>query len=472
MAQEHTTVGVGAAYTQTSPELSLLGTLTRVEVPFVKVTIGKYTFGVYDKTTGTYTSATEAYRVNSVKYPNYVKSLSIIKINGQVNQYTLVIDYPITQFNDPNFFEKVFSSVSQSRKIVFSYGDLSMPTFIYKDEEAIITEVSTSFRATSSVISYTIKAISSAALLQAGSYTFQARRAKPSTVIRELLSSDYYGLKEIFYGMRDLSLVDSKGLLATDDAEVELMLKTNISVLDYLSYLVSSMTPVSDSKSSLSKSGLYVLNIVDDTTGVFQGPYFTIRKLQGGISGDMLGTYYLDMGYPSNNIVTDFSINNNETYSIYYDYTKELNDQTYQYRINDQGKMEPVYAPTVSSNNSLFQTTEADRSWWTSVTSYPVSATLSMKGLIRPALLMSYIRLNMLYYGKKHISSGLYVVTQQVDTIDERGYRTTLSLVRISGDDSMDGYVSNINYGSYASSNNANNNNINSGYRSPNTGVG
>ena len=73
----HSTVGVGAAYTQTSPELSLLGTLTRVEVPFVRVTIGEYTFGVYDKTTGTYTSATEAYRVNSVKYPNYVKSLNI-----------------------------------------------------------------------------------------------------------------------------------------------------------------------------------------------------------------------------------------------------------------------------------------------------------------------------------------------------------------------------------------------------------
>ena len=48
---------------------------------------------------------------------------------------------------------------------------------------------------------------------------------------------------------------------------------------------------------------------------------------------------------------------------------------------------------------------------------------------------MSYVKLNMFYFGKKHISSGLYVISKQVDTIDESGFKTTLSLIRVAGDD-------------------------------------
>jgi hypothetical protein len=46
---------------------------------------------------------------------------------------------------------------------------------------------------------------------------------------------------------------------------------------------------------------------------------------------------------------------------------------------------------------------------------------------------MQYLRLNVVFPGgNKHISSGLYIVTKQVDNISESGYRTTLSLTRIS----------------------------------------
>ena len=44
--------------------------------------------------------------------------------------------YGITQNDDPNMLEKVFSSVSKSRKITLQYGDWSIPTYIYKEEEA------------------------------------------------------------------------------------------------------------------------------------------------------------------------------------------------------------------------------------------------------------------------------------------------------------------------------------------------
>ncbi len=50
---------------------------------------------------------------------------------------------------------------------------------------------------------------------------------------------------------------------------------------------------------------------------------------------------------------------------------------------------------------------------------------------------MTRLRLNVIFPGgRKHISSGLYLVTQQKDSINNSGYRTTLQLVKITGDDS------------------------------------
>ena len=59
-----------------------------------------------------------------------------------------------------------------------------------------------------------------------------------------------------------------------------------------------------------------------------------------------------------------------------------------------------------------------------------------IQGLLRPAQLMQYLRLNVVFPGgNKHISSGLYLVTEQKDRIDGSvGYKTTLQLTKISGD--------------------------------------
>ena len=50
---------------------------------------------------------------------------------------------------------------------------------------------------------------------------------------------------------------------------------------------------------------------------------------------------------------------------------------------------------------------------------------------------MTHVKLNVLFYGRKHVSSGLYVITKQVDTVDAQGFRTQLSLTRISGDEDI-----------------------------------
>ena len=165
---------------------SLLSSDARIQVPWIKVTIGTYTFGVFSRVTKKEAQNKDGfYDAYNIQYPNYVQSLNITKINGQVNQYVLNIKYPVTQFDDPNFFEKVFSSVSQTRKIIFSYGDAAMPSYCYKDEEAIITNVSESFDLTSSVINYTVNAVSGAALKTAGTMSFvnDGQKHKPSTLI-------------------------------------------------------------------------------------------------------------------------------------------------------------------------------------------------------------------------------------------------------------------------------------------------
>ena len=412
-------------------EISLLQNPIRVSTPFVKVVIGDYTFGVFKESEEVKKDNNGIYRIHSFQYPNYIQGLTVVKINGKVNTYELLIKYPITESNDPNFFEKVFSSVSKSRKIVFTYGDLSAPKFMYKEEEALITSVTNSFDLNSSVINYTVNAVSSCALATAGAFNFVTKEYvglhQPSSIIKKLLKNNSeFGLLDIFSGMKNMNLVESLGLIQSDDKIVELTAKTNINILDYLQYLVESM------RKSSAESGIYKLVVMDDTSDVLSGPYFKV--VSASSSGDSLDTYSLDIGYPSDNVVTNFSINNNESFSILYNYSKALNTNEYVTRIKDDGTEVKIYSPNISSTNEEQITYSNDATWWENVTQYPISASVTLKGLLRPAILMSKVRLNVLFYGRAHISSGEYIINKQMDTINSDGCWTTLSLVRIGGD--------------------------------------
>ena len=162
---------------------SLLSTTSRVEAPFVRVTIGNYTFGVYESA-GTKKSSNGNYSFISETYPNYINRLVVTKINGVVNQYTLTINYPLTQDNDPNFFEKLFSSQTTERKIIFDYGDATLPNYIYRNEEAIILNVKSNYNLNQCQITYTVEAVSASKLTLSGSFPFNPRKAKPSTIIK------------------------------------------------------------------------------------------------------------------------------------------------------------------------------------------------------------------------------------------------------------------------------------------------
>lgn len=410
--------------------LNLLSSQSRVEVPFIKVKIGSYTLGVYEESASKL-GGRSSNNILNLKYPNYVKSLKITKINGQVNSYELSLEYTITEFNDPNFFEKVFSSVSKSRSITFSYGDMSMPYYIYKDEKAIITKVKSDHNIASNRISYTVYALSSTNLLTHATSTFRKRNGtKPSDVIKELLKSETFGLLEVFYGMRNGTSINGVDLIPGNDLAKNLETKENISVLDYLKYLVNEMTPIDGD--SVLKGSVYLLKFSDDVTNELSGPYFQIVQTSKNVNTSE--AYEIDIGYESKDIVKEFSIDNDESYSIYYDYCNELEDTQYVKKYNTRGELEEVYAPIVSSGNVGHKTKESDKSWWTKVTSFPVSASITLKGLLRPAMLVTNVRINIYYYGQKHINSGLYIVTKEEDSISESGFETKLNLVKISGD--------------------------------------
>ena len=134
-----------------------------------------------------------------------MESLHITKINGQVNLYTLNLVYGITQFDDPNKLDKVFASVADTRKITLTYGDWNQPGYIYREEEALITKLTTNVNFGNSQIRYTLNCTSSAMLLNSGSFGFPAFRAKPSDIIKNtLLANQAYGLSSVFAGMSSL----------------------------------------------------------------------------------------------------------------------------------------------------------------------------------------------------------------------------------------------------------------------------
>lgn len=341
---------------------SLLASTSRVEAPFIYVKIGGYTFGVYEQPTGGIGS-NKFYKNVSEKYPNYVQSLKITKINGTVNQYELNISYPITQDVDPNFFDKIFSSVSIDRKVIFSYGDFSLPNYIYRDEEAIITGVNEQFDIKGSVINYTVSAVSSAHLTLAGSYFFRYRaNTKPSDVIKEVLFNNEYHLLDVFTGMKDKSYILTKGFIASNDKPVNIEACSNISALEYISKLVNMMIPVGASDSAVKTSSIYTLTTYEDTSSELGGPYFKVEKVETAIKSlNSLCTYSIDIGYPTANIVTEFNIKQNDNWSILYDYSMNSGNTDYIKTINSQGKEEYKFSPLLSGVQYTLR--DYDKTW-------------------------------------------------------------------------------------------------------------
>ena len=132
---------------------------------------------------------------------------------------------------------------------------------------------------------------------------------------------------------------------------------------------------------------------------------------------------------------TNFQINNQANWSIMYDYNKSIKSSDYIKRIGDDGSIEYQFSPLIRGTDLKLD--HEDKAWWTKVTSFPIQATITLKGLLRPAILMTYVKLNVWFFGHKHNASGYYIITSQEDNISSAGYLTTLGLTRVAGDEEL-----------------------------------
>lgn len=406
---------------------SLTSLPTLVQSPFIIATIGGVTFGSYS---GNY--------LTRATYPNFMKSLSITKVNGTVNTYSLNFEYQVGTGQDPNLLDKIFSRAADTREVILRYGDWNAPEYIYKEERCIITNLTSNLDMSSSRISYTMECTSNSFSLNSVTYNFAERDAKGSDVIKELLNNSSYGLKNVFSGMKSPETIVK--LISSNDKVIHLVAKQNYTVTEYLNYVVESMTPNTDpekNSGSSNSQSRYFLSVHDDFNNQYGGTYFEVAEANGNMpSYNSLDTYVLDINFPQDNFVTQFSVNNNQSWSILYKYANSVKQEEYSYSITDDGLIKTTYAPSITRSSKTNETDPGLSSWWKSMTEFPIEATVTIKGLTRPSMLMSYVKLNVWFAGGiKHLSSGLYIITKQVDNISSSGYTTTLTLLRIKGDE-------------------------------------
>lgn len=404
---------------------NLVSIPTLVQSPFIIANIGGVTFGTFSGN----------YRTNAT-YPNYMESMSVTKVNGTVNTYTLNFHYQVATGQDPNLLDKIFSRATKDRRIILQYGDWMAPNYIYKEEQCIITNVTTRLNMSSSSLDYTLQCTSDAIGLNSTQFNFPARNAKPSDVILQLLSNSKYGLKDVFTGMRNKNVVLSKNLIASNDKKVQLVAQNNTTILNYLNYLVGCMVDNKTPEENKLSTSKYFLTINDDYNNDLGGTYFKVSEVSANAAVyNATDTYELDINYPGDNFVTEFSLNNDQSWAILYEYAGDVKQEEYTYNIRDDGTIETLSSPSLLTSPLTNGKSAYKTQWWSYMTEFPITATLTLKGLTRPSMLMTYVKLNVWFAGgQKHISSGTYIITKQTDSITSAGYTTTLTLLRVGGD--------------------------------------
>lgn len=413
-------------YTLKTIEISEAGKLNRkvnskfditkslVETPVVVVQIGDIVIGSKEG--------------NSDKYPNYISGLAVTRTNGEINNYKLSIVHQIRVGDDPLLFDKLLST-NNFKKITISYGDCESGT-MFENINAIITNVTMNRDYSSSKITYGIEAMSAGHYITANKINFPANDDKPSNVIRQLLYNSIYSneLKKAFPAMASKTEVESKGWIPTNDKVVHLNAKPNTDIITYFNYLVSSMSnETNNDKKALNDSSYFIFY----TDNKENGAGFEIKEIKKSEASNKFNSVYeANIGYPDENNIFDFQVTTDKSWAILYEKTiAASNAEEYIYTIEDNGDIEKYYTPNIVSSSNVM--TEREKNLWSFMTGFPVTATLTMRGLLRPSFLTNYIKINVVFYGVKHITSGLYTIVEQVDTLSGNGFRTTLSLIRV-----------------------------------------
>lgn len=390
----------------------LLSTKSLVESPMILLKIGGYIIGGYGNI--------------GDKYPNYIQSLQVEKISGKINKYTITLLYQVRFGEDPNLIDKLLSLSGYTNKITIIYGDSCNPSNIYRDEEGVIVDVSFNENVPSKQIKYTITAVSSIISATNILGTYPEITDKPSNAIKQLFYSGNKNselLLKSLPGMRNKTLVYSKELIPNNDSVITTQKMKNVSPWTMLNYYVSGMYN-KDTNTS------YFLTVHDDVNNEFGGPYIKINQINPQSSNDVDENYFtVNIGYPDENFVMNFSINNNVYFPLVYKYNNQIPE--WYYDINNSGDVISRTSNSLLLNNDLNRPNVIQSTWWNKVTEYPIEATLTLRGLSKPVMIGSYIKINTLFYGNKDLSSGIYMINGQTDSVSGSGCRTTLSLLRV-----------------------------------------
>ena len=372
--------------------------LNPIEVPFIEMTLGGHTFGLR----------------SADGYPNYINGLNVVRTNGSMNEYTLNLVHQVSPGRNPNFIDELLAANSYN-KIQIKYGDANS-NVVFIDSSALLTGSSVKFDFASSQISYAVRATSSVITTATHKLNYPAITDKPSNVIRTLINNSATGLAEAFPKMRDANFVSQNNLIPNNDSVVSLEGVSNINSLNYLKQLVAAMT------STTSTSSTYYLILQDD--------YFKIYEIDSANAAYDASVYEVNLNYPDDNQIFSFNADTDFAWPIAYNYSGDVTE--YNYNIGTNG-IETYHSTPALVDFTSSQKQSTNDNWWKQVTEFPTKATLECRGLLSPLLLMTYIKVNVLYYGQERLTSGVYIVTGQEDILTGAGYRTRLSLLRVAG---------------------------------------
>lgn len=391
----------------TNTTLQPLSRANQIIVPFAKVKFGGETFGLTDKRN----------RVTGVLQSDFITGIEIEKFgSGAVNKYTLNMKYVITPESDPNYVDIVLSKAID-RKISFTYGDISQPEYSYKDEQGIITNVVPRVDYKKNTIDYTITATSSTTLSYSQKVNFDYLIDQPSSQLLRVLYDTSYGLLDLLPGMLNKDEVIAKGWIPRNDKRIKINSKRNISPLDYILYLVSLME---------GPTGEYFMLKLFDSMDGDRLPHFEIISTLSKSRSQMVS---IPIGYPGSLPVYDFNVSQDTSIALMVEYRDKIENGIYQdYSFRGDLISRDYYSAQVVNGNPSANL----RNWWDKMLKFPMNATLTTEGLFLPAEIIQSVYLDIFFFGKRYNHSGEYLITGQKDTISASGYRTNLSLLRIS----------------------------------------
>ena len=383
-----------------------------IAAPFIGVEFGGAKFGL-----------TPNYNRNTmVRDILYATQLTVNKkASGQVNTYQLAMTYTVEPGSDPNYIDYIISR-AEDRKIFFNYGDASQPEYSYVREQGIISSITPNISFATNSISYQINATSSVSLSYAIARSYSSVTDQPSNVIRRLLYNEKdNGLLDLFSGMQNREKVELNKWIPNDDKVVFIDATEDMSPLDYVRLLLSKMIAPDNS--------FYAMLIHDEPDNV-DGPYFEIVN---SVLHQGKGNFYsvdIDVGYPSDVPIYSFTPTLNTSLALITPFQQKL-DTDRIININVAGEVQRTSTPSLAIKNGAAE--PGLQQWWKTMTSYPVTAKLVTRGLIKPSILCDYLRINVLFFGQPYTLSGYYMVVGQIDTISRSGYSTELSLIRVEG---------------------------------------